>query len=260
MKNKKNRSGRTFAALTAACLSILLFGCGVGDRPATPEETQVPRELTIAKDKTNNDRDECKGSFDYVDVLMLGDVLYYNHESLDERGRSLPPDSVGDRIGEVLYTMYDDACQDFVMQSGDAAFVPTGTPIYRMKDYDPDFRIVAEGRIFEAGDNPNAKTIGDLYDIEGKVSKISRVNGNDGSVMSDFDPEDTEQFVSDMLSLKYVGFEAIFKDNSPEYKTSLRIFLQDGTSIDIGYMPKANALTQGAYGTERMLAIVRKYQ
>lgn len=90
------------------------------------------------------------------------------------------------------------------------------------------------------------------------VPASEKQSGNDGSVMREFAPEDTEAFVSDLLSSEYVGFDAIYKDNPPEYSISLRIDLKDGTNIRLGYLPKANAVIQGAYGTERMLEIVQK--
>ena len=258
MKNKKNRSGRTFAALAVVWMAALLSGCLSGHSGNDSAQGTVAREFTISKNAENKNRTECMPTVDYVDALMLNDIHYYNRQSYDERNRPLSPELIGDEIAEIAYTMSDDACTDFVMRSGDATFVPTGTPIYEMKDYDPDFRVVAEGRIFEVGDNPHAKTVGDLYDIEGKVSKISRVSGNDGSVMREFSKEDTEAFISDLLSSEYVGFDAIYKDNPPEYRISLRIDLNDGTNIRLGYWPKANAITEGAYGTERMLKIVQE--
>ncbi|CAM4168900.1 hypothetical protein SAEN111111_12390 [Saccharibacillus endophyticus] len=239
-------------------MAALLSGCISAHSGNDSGQGTAARELTISKNAENKNRKECMPTIDYVDALMLNDIRYYNRQSYDERSLPLSPELIGDEIAEVAYTMSDDACTDFVMRSGDATFVPAGTPIHEMKDYDPDFRVVAEGRIFEVGDNPHAKTIGDLYDIEGKVSKVNRVSGNDGSVMREFSPEDTEAFISDLLSLEYVGFDAIDKDNPPEYRISLRVDLKDGTNIRLGYWPKANAIMEGAYGTERMLEIVQK--
>lgn len=222
----------------------------------SPDKKAVPRALTIHKDTTNRGRSECMATIDYFDALKLGDIFYSGLRS--EQYEKLPPEAIGEQIDTVAYTMSDDACEDFVMQSRDATFLPAGTPIYKLRDYDPSFRVYAEGRIFEVQENPNAKTIGDLYDIVGKVKSLDRVSGNDGSFMWSYSPEDTEAFVSDLLKLKYVGFDEIYKNNPPEYTTSLRLQLKDGTSLSLAYWPKANALTTGAYGTERMLEIVQK--
>lgn len=222
----------------------------------SPDEQAVPRALTIHKETTNQGRSECMSTIDYFDALKLGDIFYSGLRS--EQPEKLPPEAIGEQIDTVAYTMSDDACEDFVMQSRDATFLPAGTPIYKLRDYDPSFRVYAEGRIFEVAENPNAETIGDLYDIEGKVKSLDRVSGKDGSFMRSYSPEDTEAFVSDLLKLKYVGFDAIYKNNPPEYRTSLRLVLKDGTSLHLAYWPKANAITAGAYGTERMLEIVQK--
>ncbi|MEJ8306321.1 hypothetical protein [Saccharibacillus sacchari] len=257
MESKKTRLKVSLVGLSLVLLIAVLTECVNRNQRASFGEHAVPRELTIAKNTTNQNRDECKGTLDYLDGLMLNNIHYSNKESLDERGKSLPAGLIGDRISEVSYTMSGDACSDFVMRSGDATLLPTGTPIYEMKGYKPDFRVIADGRIFEVSDNPDAKTIGDLYDIEGKVAKVSRVSGNDGSLMREFSPEDTQAFLSDLLSLEYVGFEAIYTNNPPEYRISLQLDLNDGTNIRLGYWPKANAIVEGAYGTERMLAIVQ---
>lgn len=270
MRTRNQRSAGFLAVLPLFMLLSLLSGCAFGkpetasppegqvsSKNSTPAKKAVPRALTIGKDTTNQGRQECMGTLDYIDALMLGDILYFGYHS-GEDDKELPAEAIGEQLDTVAYTMSDDACKDFVMQSRDATFLPAGTPIYKLRDYDPSFRVYAEGRIFEVAENPNAKTIGDLYDIEGKVKSLDRVSGNDGSLMWSYDPEDTKAFVSDLLKLKYVGFDAIYTNNPPEYKTSLRLRLKDGTSLRLAYWPKANALTTGAYGTKRMLEIVQK--
>ncbi|MFB4162831.1 hypothetical protein ACE1TI_03090 [Alteribacillus sp. JSM 102045] len=76
-------------------------------------------------------------------------------------------------MGEVEYQMADNACSNHKMSNGDAAFLPVGIKIYKMKGYDPDFRVIAEDKVYQVEENPEARTIADLYDIEGKVDKIS---------------------------------------------------------------------------------------
>lgn len=242
---------------------VLLAGCSIEAKPEPPQpdaansasgQDAVPRELTISKNTVNSSRDECKGTLDYLGALMLNDSYYFQNRTTEQ----IPPGLIGEKITEVGYTLSDDACQDYVMRNGDATLVPTGTPIYKMNGYRSSFRVIADGQIFEIDDNPQARTIGDLYDIEGKVLRISRESGNDGSPMWDFSTADTEAFIADMLSLNYVGFDEIYKNNPPENNIFLRIHLRDGTSMRITYGPKANTLTSGAYGTERMREIVLK--
>lgn len=236
----------------------LLAGCSTQSQTAATNSSSgqdaVPRELTISKNTVNSSRDECKGTLDYLGALMLNDSYYFQNRTTEQ----IPPGLIGEKITEVGYTLSDDACQDYVMRNGDATLVPTGTPIYKMNGYRSSFRVIADGQIFEINDNPQARTIGDLYDIEGKVLRISRESGNDGSPMWDFSAADTEAFIADMLSLNYVGFDEIYKNNPPENNIFLRIHLRDGTSMRITYGPKANTLTSGAYGTERMREIVLK--
>ncbi|AQQ52598.1 hypothetical protein B0X71_05470 [Planococcus lenghuensis] len=44
-----------------------------------------------------------------------------------------------------------------------------------------------------------------MYDIEGKVSKMSLASPFDGSHVTDFAPEETAVFLEQFLALEYVG-------------------------------------------------------
>jgi hypothetical protein len=65
---------------------------------------------------------------------------------------------------------------------GDAAYLDKGTALYAVKGYRPGFRLAArrdgEPVLFEAAENPRARTWGDLLDLGGKVGWIGV---NDGS-------------------------------------------------------------------------------
>ncbi|MDO3408268.1 hypothetical protein QWJ34_00655 [Saccharibacillus sp. CPCC 101409] len=248
---------------------LLLTGCGssaerseqsVRPNSATVQQAKPePADAEAGGETPSGPRKEsgepCMAILEWIDVLMLNDMTY---TSLDNPDTEVPEEWIGEPIGKTEYNLSESACTDHVTQNGDAAYLPVGTKVYALKGYDPDFRVLADGRIYQVHDNPRAETIGDLYDIEGKVLKLSRESGNDGSPMWDFSPEDTEAFISDMLPLKYVGSDEIYKNNPPEYRIFLRIHLEDGTSLRISYGPKNNTLNPGAYGTERMGEIAVK--
>jgi hypothetical protein len=68
-------------------------------------------------------------------------------------------------------------------RDGDAAFVPTGDPVYAVRGYKPSFRLAArhDGRLvlYEADSNPAAKAGADLLDIEGRVASIALLSPKD---------------------------------------------------------------------------------
>jgi hypothetical protein len=67
---------------------------------------------------------------------------------------------------------------------GDAAFVPSGEPVYAVRGYASTFRLAArhDGRLvlYEADSNPAARRGADLLDIEGKVTSIVLLSARDG--------------------------------------------------------------------------------
>jgi hypothetical protein len=150
----------------------------------------------------------------------------------------------------------DNACSNHKLRNGDAAFLPIGTEIYELAGYNTDFRVMANEKIYQVNENKNAETISDLYDIEGKVEKISLESTYDGSHISDFNPKQTEGFIEDFLSLEYVGFDKIYKEIKNDSNTFLRIHLNDGSSFRVSYWLEANALNPGSFGTEKMKGIV----
>ena len=71
-------------------------------------------------------------------------------------------------------------------KDGDAAFVNSGSPVYTVKGYQPEFRLAArdlrgELMLYEAFTNPRAETGGDLLDIDGKVRYMGVNSEEDGT-------------------------------------------------------------------------------
>jgi hypothetical protein len=115
---------------------------------------------------------------DWVDVLIRRDIKYDHNYDGTAKVRD---DQIGQKIGEVDFMMNEHACTGHVMKNGDAAFLPIGTEIYELKGYKRTFRIVADQKVYEVRENPGAKMLGDLLDIDGKVEKVSIESSYDGS-------------------------------------------------------------------------------
>lgn len=185
---------------------------------------------------------------EWVDILMLNDITY----TTDVDGANIGENTKGEKLGEVNYMMANHACSDHKLKNGDAAYLPKGTQIYEYKGYSPDFRVIAGNKVYQVQDNQNAKTITDLYNIHGKVMKISLESSADGRHLLDFEPNETLEFMDEFLSLKYVGFDSIYDEIKHSNSTFLRIHLNDGTSFRISYWFEENIINPGALGTEKM--------
>lgn len=70
-------------------------------------------------------------------------------------------------------------------RDGDAGYLGLGTILYTIKGYQPSFRLAArrDGSIvmYEADENPSARTGSDLLDIQGKVKRIVITSHIDGT-------------------------------------------------------------------------------
>ena len=146
------------------------------------------------------------------------------------------------------------------MRDGDAAFLPVGTEIHEFNGYKPAFRVIADGKVYEVLENEGADTIGELYDIEGKVQGMSVRSSYDGSYVLDLKEEHWQTFVDEFVDLEYVGFNAIYKEYGNEEGTFLDIHLEDGSSVRITYWTEANVLNPGAFGNKKMKEVITLYK
>ncbi|MFD2332626.1 hypothetical protein ACFSR7_25495 [Cohnella sp. GCM10020058] len=89
-------------------------------------------------------RGECLGEIDWVDFLMLGDVMYTSNI---EGTKGVSEGKQGEKIGEVSYMLDEHACTDHKSKNGDAAYLPIGTAIYAMNGYKPSYRVIAQGKV-----------------------------------------------------------------------------------------------------------------
>ncbi|MEN8702303.1 hypothetical protein [Bacillus infantis] len=190
---------------------------------------------------------------EWVDVLMVNGIKYEGEDEGLSEGEA--PEK-GKKIGEVTYTLADNACLGHKLKNGDAAFLPVGTEIYEIAGYRSDFRVLSGNQVYQVSENNKAKILSDLLDIKGKVTKMSLESDYDGSHISDFTEQEKTDFIGDFLSLEYVGFDKVYKKIKGDRKVFLRIHLKDGSSFRIGYWLDENVLNVGAVGTERMKEIV----
>ena len=115
-------------------------------------------------------------TIDYVDFVKWSGIDYLG--SFTTAGRAIADADLGPEYFRVKQTLATSGRGiNYQIQDGDAAFVPTGDPVYTVRGYAPTFRLAArhDGRLvlYEVHMNPAAKQGRDLFDIEGKVSAIA---------------------------------------------------------------------------------------
>lgn len=133
----------------------------------------------------------CYGAFggvtiDYIDFVRVGDVTYV--ASYTSGGRELVEGDLGPERMHVKQTLAQGRFgPDYHPVDGDAAFIPSGEPVYLVGSYSPSFRLAArhDGRLllYEADTSPQAKRGADLLDIGGKVKGIALLSQRDGETV-----------------------------------------------------------------------------
>jgi hypothetical protein len=124
------------------------------------------------------------GNADRIDFIHVGAVTYYNYASLGlAGGRPLGEHDLGHQVAVVRCQLADHNIDGpSEPMDGDAAFLVKGTALHAVNGYRPTFRLAArrDGKlvVFEAADNPRARTWADLLDIAGRVRSI-RITGPD---------------------------------------------------------------------------------
>jgi hypothetical protein len=236
-------------ALFMLPIMLAVTGCGAMETGPVNPHSKVNALESVSEKKA----EPCGAIIDWADFLMI-DNINYDHDS--DRAREVTPEQLGDKVGEVSFMLNEHACTGHVVKNGDAAFLPIGTSIYAMKGYNPEFRVIAGNKIYQVRDNPNAATMGDLFDIDGRVEKVSLESGVDGSPIGDFSAEASSEFIQELLPLSHVGFEAVYEKSKHESGIFLRVHLKDRTSFRMVFYPEANAFTAGAFGTERLKELI----
>ena len=100
------------------------------------EELFCPFALTACSAPNNNNPGI---EIDWVDFIVLNNINYlgnYNGDNKYEQG------SIDGVIGKVTFNVSKNVKDPaYKIKNGDAAFLPVGTEIYKIKGFKPEFRI-----------------------------------------------------------------------------------------------------------------------
>jgi hypothetical protein len=127
----------------------------------------------------------CAVIIDYVDFVRHDGIFYSAaHSSL---GRSISSGDLGPERFRIKNTISMTNCDPHHQPvDGDAAYVPTGEPVFAVKGYAPTFRVAARHNnmlvLYEADSNPAARRGADLLDIEGRVKSIALLDQKTGRI------------------------------------------------------------------------------
>jgi hypothetical protein len=113
---------------------------------------------------------------DYLDFIRLGGVTY---EVADHGvGRAIGQRDLGPLFARTTGNPPTSGdCRSYRPRDGDAAFLASGSSIFRVTGYRPSFRLAASHdgrlRLYEAQEAASARVGADLLDLAGKVRYLS---------------------------------------------------------------------------------------
>jgi hypothetical protein len=119
-----------------------------------------------------------QGAVEWVNFVQFNGIQYLaNYDASSGFGRALQQSDLGPVFATVQFKLAGNVnTPGYHVKDGDAGDLDAGTPVYTVTGYTPTFRLAAfrQGQIvlYEADDNPRAKTGADLLDIGGKVQSI----------------------------------------------------------------------------------------
>jgi hypothetical protein len=182
---------------------------------------------------------------------------------------SIDPALAGRQVGTVLWSVRDPATNPCYSQlDGSSAALPAGTPVFALKGYREDFRLVAETpfgwRIFESDGLNGAKVVGDALDIRGKVLAIAGertdASGATAHLGEVSDPATVARLVDLVLAqpITFTGNATHPGRNDPP-TVQLTFQLSDGTSTVRSFYIGGWEMSQGYAVTAGFFAQLETY-
>jgi hypothetical protein len=176
-----------------------------------------------------------QGAADYIDFVQVGGVTYHA-ATRPESGQALRDGDLGTQVAVVRCKLAEHIVEDPAQRylDGDAAYLDKGTALYAVNGYRPSFRLAArrdgELVLFEAAENPRARTWGDLLDVAGKVRWIGVNDGSNRPLAAIRDPQQVARLVELLLGSP-IGKPTACADDG----VFLAFHLDDGTATTLAY-------------------------
>jgi hypothetical protein len=180
---------------------------------------------------------------DWVDFIKFNGITYiHQYENVSLKESDLSP------YAEIKFKIDGNVNNpDYQSRDGDAAYLETGTPVYSLSGYSPNFRLVVRKDdklpIYEADTNHNAKSGNDLMDIEGKVEYFSINSREDGKTELATIKDKTQVNELVRMILEAPVDQDSSKTGSEQY--FLEFHLKDGTTTKKCYWLDTGLLSRG---------------
>lgn len=202
--------------------------------------------------------DPAQTVIDWVDFIKIDGITYESIYS--GLGRELTEDDLDREYSRIKFNVSKNVFKTgYKIKDGDAAYLDKDTVIYSLKGYDPTFRLAAkrENRLilFEAYQNPEAKTGADYLDIKDKVESIGINSDQDGvtELARIKNAKAVERLVDILLSSK-IETSSIHREGE---RCLLVFYLNDGTTVERMFWYDINLLQSDIRVTDEFAAMIK---
>ncbi|PIC58618.1 hypothetical protein CSV80_03595 [Sporosarcina sp. P12(2017)] len=182
---------------------------------------------------------------DWVDFVKWNDTTYGANYEINELEKDW--ETAGE-VGEVQYMLDGHADANHQSKNGDAAYLSKGTKLFAMKGYDPAFRIIADGKVYEVTESDTAETVGDFLDIKGRVQRVILQSEQDLSFIGEFTDEHAEQLIEELLVMSYEPDRRALEGK----RVFFGIELVDGTMTRSVYWPETGYVHYGGVASQEI--------
>lgn len=191
-------------------------------------------------------------AIDWANSFRFNGIIYYSdYEELRNRpvGRLITNTDLGSDFTKVKCNLNERVLDlgEYQSTDGDATYLATGTPVYMVKGYKPEFRLAAYWNnqllLFEAHRHLKAKKGADLVDIKNKVRYIGVNSGGDPK--RELAAIKAPKLVASLVDMVLKAPVAQNYQNQKERGYLIVFHLKDGTTANYSYWPDSNDLNVG---------------
>jgi hypothetical protein len=240
------------------------------------------KEVIVNKESSETDNDEPETeeaiisedvNISWIDTITFNGITYefngrYNPDELLDHSKDTQLKlSLGQEFSEVLFNVSENVFElDYRQKHGDATYLSKGTKVFEVEGYLPTYRLAISQddmiTIYEVSRNINGKTLGDLYDIKGRLSYITINSEVDGTtVLGKIEsPDQINLLEKELLAAPIMDVDMLLEteEGMSEWRTDregeryfLTFYLLDGTSFSKSYW-----IESGAFGSDAKLSAV----
>jgi len=192
----------------------------------------------------------------WVDFIQVEGRHYVNSDAEGSFAagarRGLSRSDLESPYARVRFQVYGNVHEfTYMPGDGDAAFLPVGTVLYRVRDYAPAFRLAATQRtpeseqlcLYEVDSSPEAQRGGDLLDIDARVQSIRILSAEDGR--TELGRIEAPGQIGDLVGMVLSApvNQAIHEHEGTQCFLSFVLF--DGTAVTRSYWPNSGELSRG---------------